>query len=305
MVRSIVVPLDGSTFAEHALPMALGLARRSGASLQVVLGHTAFVYAETGLVYDEALDRQLREQEQSYLEAVVQRARDVAPVRVNGTLRDGPAVDAICDEVTATSAELIIMATHGRGPFSRFWLGSVADELVRQKSVPVLLVRPEDTSPDLAQEPVLRHILIPLDGSPLAEQVLDPAVALGQLLGADFTLLRIVRPALFPGHDPTRLRDPAPGQPATERMQADALAYLEGVAERLRAQSLRVQTRVAVATQPAVAILREQDLEPPHGLIALATRGHGGVTRTLLGSVADKVVRGATTPVLVYKPVRG
>jgi nucleotide-binding universal stress UspA family protein len=86
-------------------------------------------------------------------------------------------------------------------------------------------------------------------------------------------------------------------------MQAEARTYLGGVAERLRAQSLRVQTRVVVHMQPAVAIL-DQCLDLPSSMIALATHGRGGLSRALLGSVADKVIRGATTPVLVYRPPR-
>jgi nucleotide-binding universal stress UspA family protein len=254
------------------------------------------------LIYDDRVDRQLREQEQGYLESVVKRLKAASPIPVTWALRDGLIADGICEQVTASSADLIVMTTHGRGPLSRFWLGSVADSLVRRATVPVLLVRPQETAPDLTQESVFRHVFVPLDGSPLAEQVLEPAMTLGQLFGADLTLLRIVKPVLFAGHDPTLLRDQAPGQPATEQLQAEARAYLEGVAERMRAQSLRVQTRVITNTQPAVAIL-EQSLEPPDGVIALATHGRGGLTRALLGSVADKIVRGATMPVLVCRPL--
>jgi nucleotide-binding universal stress UspA family protein len=303
MYRSILVPLDGSTFGEHALPAALGIARRCGASLQVIRVHTAFVLAESGLVYDERVDRQLREQEQDYLEAVVKRVQAVSPVPVTCVLRDGLVTDGICEQVTASNAELIVMTTHGRGALSRFWLGSVADNLIRRAPVPILLQRPQKTAPELTQEPVLRHVLIPLDGSTLAEQVLEPAIALGQLFGADFTLLRIVKPVLFAGHDPTLLRDPALGEPATEQLQAEARAYLEAVAQPLRAQSLRVQTQALVNTQPAVAIL-EQSLEAPDGVVTLATHGRGGLSRALLGSVADKIVRGATVPVLVCRPPR-
>ncbi len=301
MVRTILVPLDGSTFGEHALPAALGLARRCGAGLHVVLVHTAFTFAESGLIYDDHVDRQLREEERGYLASAVKRLRAAADVPVTWVLRDGLVADGICEQVTARSADLIVMTTHGRGAVSRFWLGSVADHLVRHTSAPVLLLRPGEGSPDLTQEPVLRHVFIPLDGSALAEQVLEPAVALGQLLGADFILLRIVKPVLFAGHDPTAPRDRPLGQPATEQSQAEARTYLEGVAARLRTRSLRVQTRVAVDVQPAAAIL-EESLEPADGLIALATHGRGGLTRVLLGSVADKVVRGATTPVLVCRP---
>jgi nucleotide-binding universal stress UspA family protein len=302
MYRSILVPLDGSAFGEHALPAALSVARRSGAGVQVVLVHTAFIYVESGFVYDDRLDRHLREQEQSYVEAVVNRLKAASPVPVTWAMRDGLVADAICEQANMSTTDLIVMATHGRGPMSRFWLGSVADNLVRRTSVPILLIRPQETAPDLTQELSLRRIVIPLDGSALAEQILQPALALGQLFGADYELLRIVKPVLFAGHDPTMLAIPPLGQPVTEHLQAEARSYLESMAERLRAQALRVQTRVMVNIQPAESIL-EQGLQSADAMIALATHGRGGLTKALLGSVADKVVRGATRPVLVCRPL--
>jgi nucleotide-binding universal stress UspA family protein len=262
--------------------------------------HTAFVYAESGLIYDDRLDRQIREQEQQYLEGIIKRLSTVAPTPITWALREGAVADGILEEATTTGTGLIVMTTHGRGPVSRFWLGSVADDLVRRAPCPLLLVRPQETTPDPTQEPVLRHVVIPLDGSAVSEQVLEQAVALGRLLEADFTLLRVVKPVLFPGHDPTELRELPLGQPLAEQMQSEARTYLEGVAERLRAQSLRVQTRVVVHTQPAVSIL-DQSLQVPNSVIALATHGRTGLKR-LLGSVADKVIRGASVPVLVYRP---
>jgi nucleotide-binding universal stress UspA family protein len=301
MFRAILVPLDGSAFAEQALPGALHLARRSGASLRVIVVHTPLAFVESGLVFDDRLDRQLRDQEQNYLETILKRLQDGSAVAATGSLREGLVTDAICEEVKAGKLDLIVMTTHGRGPLSRFWLGSVADDLVRRAVVPLLLLRPLETAVDLSRAPDWRHLVIPLDGSVLAEQVLGPATALGQLLDADYTLLRIVQPLLYSGHDPTMLVEPALGQPATEQLQAQASTYLEAVAARLRAQALRVEARVVVHTRPASAILEQSDAAP-NALVALATHGRGGLTRALLGSVADKVIRGATMPVLVCRP---
>src|SRR5438067_676921 len=93
-------------------------------------------------------------------------------------------------------ADLVVMTTHGRGPLGRLWLGSVADALVRDLAMPLLLVRPQETAPDFKREPLLKHLLLPLDGSPLAEQMLEPAVALGTLMEADYTLLRVIKPVV-------------------------------------------------------------------------------------------------------------
>jgi nucleotide-binding universal stress UspA family protein len=303
--------LDGSPFGEHALPLALSLARRQGAALQVVHVHVPLVgmYGELGAFYDESLDRELMESEQAYLDAVVNRLAAAADVSLSTALLDGPAPDAIARRAAATGADLLIMTTHGRGPLARFWLGSVADALVRQATIPVLLVRSQESAPDLAREHALRRILIPLDGSDLAEQVLEPALALGAAAQAEYTLLRVVKPMTPASYDPasgrvSELRESLLKQlQSLDRQQwAEARDYLERPAERLRARSLTVQTHVVSHEQPAAAIL---DYASTRGAdaIALATHGRGGLKRLLLGSVADKVLRGATIPVLVYRPV--
>jgi nucleotide-binding universal stress UspA family protein len=222
---------------------------------------------------------------------------------------DGPVADTISWHATATESDLLVMTTHGRGPLARFWLGSVADALVRQASVPILLVQPKEAPPDLAQEPVIRRVLMPLDGSELAEQILEPALALGDATQAEYTLLRVVQPMIPGGHIPASAKVSVLREPLLKQLQArhrqewtEAQGYLERIAEQLRARALTVQTRVVSQERPATAILEDASA---HGadLIALATHGRGGLKRLLLGSVADKVLRGAATPVLVNRPV--
>jgi nucleotide-binding universal stress UspA family protein len=201
------------------------------------------------------------------------------------------------------------MTTHGRGPLARFWLGSVADALVRQASVPILLVPPKGAAPDLAQTPVIRRVLIPMDGSELAEQVLEPALALGAATQTEYTLLRVVTLATPPSYDPAGGRIGGLHESLLAQLQAlerqqwtEAQGYLERIAGNLRTRSLTVQTRVESHEQPARAILDDAETNAVD-LIAVATQGRGGVKRLLLGSVADKVVRGAATPVLVHRPI--
>lgn len=309
MFRSLLVPLDGSTAAEHALPMALSLARRFGADVKVIHIYAPVwgVYGEGG-VYDALLDHELREEMQAYLEGVIQRLSQVSSVSVSSVLLEGRVAGAINRHAEESGADLIVMSTQGRGPVARFWLGSVADALVRQSTIPMLFVRPEDSEADFAQEPELGRVLVPLDGSPLAEQILEPAAALAAATGAELRLLRVVQEFTPDGHDPdsgrvsgirptllTQLRE------LDRESRQRAEEYLNQTAERLRQRSLEVQPRVVSHHRPATALL---DDASTHGvaLIALATHGRGGLKRLLLGSVADKVLRGATTPVLVYRP---
>jgi nucleotide-binding universal stress UspA family protein len=304
MFNSILVPLDGSPFGEHALPLALAIARRAKIPIHLIHVHVplAPMFAEGALGVESTVDPRIREVEKAYLDTAVKRAA-VAGCQVRSALVDGPPADAIREQAQFTGSDLIVMTTHGRGPMSRFWLGSVADQLVRRSPVPILLVHPTDGVPDVvSDDAALPHILIPLDGSKLAEQILEPAICLGRLMNSDYTLLRVVEL-----NSASYVFDPALyGAPPmdTRRMdleEQETKIYLDRVAARLRQQSLHVQTHVLTCQSPALAILEDASTGGVK-LIALQTHGRRGLARILLGSVADKVIRGARVPVLVFRP---
>lgn len=294
MFRSLLVPLDGSPLSEHALPYAVDIAKRASAAVQLFHVHVPLVYATGISILDSGADERAKDQESAYLDRMVRRWMIVAPdVRISAALLEGFPPDVLREQMS--KADLVVMATHGRGPASRFWLGSVADALVRITTVPLLLLRPSEQPPPVALAPPFRHLMIPLDGSDLAEQVLEPTMQLGRLMGASYTLLRVVKPDLgWPAM--TFLNETQ-----TRRALDEGHAYLDRIAERLRKLGLTVQTRAVLHTQPAEAILEETQ-EQGADLIALATHGRGGLRRLLLGSVADKVLRGGTTPMLVCRP---
>jgi nucleotide-binding universal stress UspA family protein len=303
--RSILVPLDGSDFAEHALPTALSLARRHAAALHIVRVYVpvAGVYGEHAVPYDEALDRELMKRAQDYLDGIVTRMTAVAGIQSSAVVLEGSVADTISRHAAAVGADLLVMTTHGRGPLARFWLGSVSDELVRQADIPVLLVRPQAVAPDVSREPHFKRVLIPLDGSPVAERVLEPVFAL-DTGKTEYALLRVVMPMAELNYGSTVATYKALEQ-LQELDQAEstrAHEYLEQLAGRWRAGSFTVNTRVIVNDRPATAILDDAAV---HGvdLIALTTHCRSGLKRLMLGSVADKVLRGADTAVLVYRPV--
>jgi nucleotide-binding universal stress UspA family protein len=293
MYHSIMVPLDGSPFGEHALPYALDIGRRTGAQL-----HLAHVYITPPPESGDVVDAELCAHEQAYLEGLVPRVQPHCAGPITTVQLDGPIAAELHDYAVAIKADLVVMTTHGRGALSRFWLGSVADKLVRQLPMPVLLVRPHEPAPDFVHAPMLTHILIPLDGSALAEQILPHALVLGRLAQAEFTLLQAIPPVIRAYG--TELYGAGWDDQALEQMRANAHAYLDGVVAPLRAESLHVRT-VVVDDFPVTAIL-EYARTHAVDLIALATHGRSGVARWLLGGVADKVVRGATLPVLLYRP---
>jgi nucleotide-binding universal stress UspA family protein len=308
MTASILVPLDGSTFGEHALPLAMHMAKKLNAQLHLVHVHSLLdaTYAELQ-VFDNTLDTELRNKEREYLHAIQKKVQDRLSVPVTIRNVDGDIPSAVREQAESLRASWVVMTTHGKGPMGRFWLGSNTDELVRSLTIPLIVVHPHDHPVDLSEQDTIKHMLIPLDGTPLAEQILEDAVMLGKALGADYTLLRVVTP-VYPVTLPA---EPAIfGSVATDIMdrvekvhvelKRDAGAYLETIAAQLRGQGLKVETRVVVEEQPGVAIL--DSAKTPIDLIAIGTHGRGGLSRLLLGSVADKVIRGAKVPILVHKP---
>lgn len=308
MIRSILVPLDGSTFGEHALPLAMSMARRMNASLNLIHVHSMLdaSYAELQ-VFDTSLDEELRSKERAYLQSVQKRVQDRLSVPVTIRNVDGDVATVIREQAESLQAKWVVMTTHAKGPFGRFWLGSTTDELVRSLPIPLILVHPNETPPDLLSDPMVKHLLIPLDGTPLAEQILEPALTFGAAMAADYTLMRVITP-VYPVTLPA---EPAIfGGVATDIMdrveklhlelKKEATDYLERVAERFRKDGMKIQTQVVIEDQPGVAIL--ENAKPPVDMIAIKTHGRGGLSRLLIGSVADKVIRGSQLPILVHKP---
>lgn len=302
MYRSLLVPLDGSAYAEHALPLALSIARRAGTTLNLVSVQVPFppTYGKGMARLKNPLEAESRHKARSYLDGVVQRISAVSPVPAAAALLEGPVAESLCRQATTTGVDLVVMTVIGAGPWTRLWLGSVADELVRRLPMPLLLLRPQEPAPELARDPHLKQILLPLDGSEAAEQVVEPAAALGTLMQAEFTLLRVVNP-VAPATDAESGSPGWQSQTREEQVRAEAQTYLDGVAERLRARSLAVQTRVVFHEHPAIAILNAHAHDVD--LIAFTTRGHRALPWLFLGSTADKVLRGASTPVLVQRPL--
>jgi nucleotide-binding universal stress UspA family protein len=295
MYRSILVPLDGSAFGEQALPLALAIARAVDGHLH--LTHVHHAHRSPAIRARSTTDMSPTIEdlpcEQAYLDQVAQRLRSVWDGAITTALLSGPIALALYDHAVERAADIIVLTTHGRGPLSRFWLGSVGDTLMRWAPMPVLLVRPQEQLSDLAHVPALMHLLLPLDGSLLGEQILGPALELGRLLGARYTLLQVV--------EPTVIEAIGQEQQGPEQIEACARAYLQGLANRLRAEGSSIRADVVVADYPAPAIL---DYARQHAvdLIALETHGRGGLNRMLLGSVADKVRRGSAIPMLLQHP---
>jgi nucleotide-binding universal stress UspA family protein len=313
MHASIMVPLDGSPLGDGAVPMAAALAQQSRATLELVHVLAPPVQTSSAPTLAPRGDDEEPSVRRAQLEATAARLRETSGLAVVATVLAGPVVATLKAHVAARAPDLIVMTTHGRGGPSRFLRGSVADALVRHTGLPVLLVRRRAISADdstVGGRSVFRHVLIPLDGSERAEAVIAYAVALGDPDATAFTLLSVVVPLLVTADrwsgSPPSSRHPARGyweEPldVIERHERETSAYLGRVAAELRQCGMTVATRVVVHAQAAQAIL-DVAAEGYADVIAIATHGRHPLTRWVIGSVADRIVRGTGVPVLVLHP---
>ncbi len=304
MYRSILVPLDGSSFGEHALPLAAGSARRAGAKLSLVHVHNRDVepelptltpYQFEGLTA-RGLERRTADEEGAYLAEVSRRLSERAPLALSTAMLGGVLPTSLERYVREGDGDLLVMTTHGRGALGRLWLGSVADTLVRRAGKPVLLIHAvEGERATREAEPLVERILVALDGSSLAEQVLPHAADLARLLGAKVELLSVVTPAMVAGGTFGLQPGAAPGDTI-----AGAQAYLRRIAATLGA-GLAVETHATTGADPAAGICAAAAMRDA-GLIALATHGRSGLNRLVAGSVAERVVHNTFLPVLLLRP---
>jgi nucleotide-binding universal stress UspA family protein len=297
-VARVLVPLDGSALATRALPMAAAVARLLGVPIHVVrvldaapLGVTLRADPAATRAYEQAMEV-ARHDAEAALDVHVHQLRD-QDLPATGEVLVGSPAKALLDAIAAT--DIVVMTTHGYGGIRRLLLGSVAATLVREAAAPVLLIRAPDRGHErppvsTGQETMMfDRILIPLDGSRLAEAALAYAE---QLPSKHVELLQV---------------EPATGGPGSEHeaawktwqahRKAEGIAYLEQAGERFRRQGRAVESTVAFG-DPARCIL---DAASDADLVVMTTHGRSGIRRWLLGSVADTLVRAAAVPVLLVR----
>lgn len=301
-MRTICVPLDGSAYADSAIPLARRLAEVTGAALDLVSVYTPPlpVYGGGGaMAIDRRLDTEVRSALGRHLDTAAKSLAesDGAP-RVATNLLTGEVVSSLLHHLRETAPDLVVMTTHGRSGASRFWLGSVADSLLRASPVPVMLVPPSAAPASLPGEGMTPRILVPLDGSPEAERIIETLARVMGRAPADVFLLRVVVPLhqvlLSAGFQEEYDRD--------VRQESElALEYINEMSAKLGEAGISASGRVRVNESIASAIL-ESASEVGASMIAMSSHGRGPLGRFLLGSVADKVIRGARVPVLLRAP---
>lgn len=297
MYSQILVPLDGSAFAEHALPAAIAISRLTKATIHLVRVHeqSATRYASRGRP-----DELSRRQELEYLHIMAARAIAAGSNAVVTTVVDGWPPSAIEREVARTGADLVVITDRGHSGLATRCLGAVSDTLVRQSRIPVLVMRASDRAVDLEHCALFRNILVAIDDADADARVVEDAVRLGSLGNARYTLFHAVRPAL------TTVQSFAYAAAATTldagatRARVSTTRHeLAELASRMRdrARPNGIDIEITIDTHPATSIL-DAIGEGTVDVVAMSTRV-SEASCAVAGGVAEEVACSTALPILM------
>jgi nucleotide-binding universal stress UspA family protein len=299
LYRRLLVPLDGSRLAEAVLPVVTRLALATGAT--AVLLHVL----ERGAPVTVHGERHLQSLDEAkiYLHdlAARLRAQGVSVETHAHEVPDGDVTKSIARHVIEEKGDLIVMCTHGTGGVRDLLFGSIAQQVLKRGTVPVLLVRAAPDSDTAAFEP--STILVPLDGSAAAEAALGPAGDLARHLGSSVHLVTVVAtPGTVSGDRQVVAQTlPAATRVALDLEEGEAKEYLERAASHMRDTGVTVSTEVRRGDAPHA--LADEAAEPGVGLVVVATHGRAGVQALWAGSVTARLLARTRAPILLLRTI--
>jgi len=273
----VIIPLDGSPLAEVALPYAEEIAGKmeSEVILLTVISSEETEDYHTHYTYMSKMADITQCQIRKYL-----KEPEKTTIKVGTATRVGNPAEGILDYVNKGHKCLVVMATHGHSGISRWAMGSVADKVVRaDMKQPLLLIRAKGAHPDVRARRIFKKALVPLDGSEESETVIPYISEVALNLQMELTLIRVI--------------------PKTNHILASTEAYLQNWCQQIKKTGVSAKYEVRVGA-PADQIIDLAD-DSASDIVAMSTHGQTAVNLWSLGSVAQKVLLGGNTPLLLIK----
>ena len=299
MYKKLLIPLDGSQLSEAILPYGRVLAKSLKIPvdlLRVIEREVIEVAVNPKQNYSiENAEADLRSSCNDYLAGVA--ASFAETPNVNCFTSVGDAAEVIVDRASADPDALLAMSTHGRSGIQRWYLGSVADKVLHASTNPMLLVKGTGQHESHDGEATIKRIIVPLDGSPLAEKALPHATVWAKALHAELDLISVYKSltnayyaeGLIPNFDANR-----------DAMREEAKNYLDVKAEQLSTQGVENASCI-IEPGDAGARIIELAQETPNSLVTMCSHGRSGIRRWVFGGTAERVVRYSGDPVLVIR----
>lgn len=298
--ENVLIPTDFSACADHALSHAVEVADRFGARLHIL--HVVNELDPDWYGITDAQERAVKLRDQIKAEAR-KRLEDLAPTKDHHDFETTVSLqlsfdvaDSINEYVGEREIDLVVMGTHGRQGIDRLMLGNVANKIIRHAPCPVMTVREEVPWMDEEEDVVFEDILAPIDFSDHSRKALRVSKVFANQYAARLHLLFVAEKRTVPTFSDTGI----PGVGVVEmdpQIVANAKEGLKQLNENVggpEVTSANYHVREGDVSKDVV------DFAETHGvsLIVMATRGLTGVSRFLLGSNTERIVRVAPCPVL-------
>ncbi|MEX2425440.1 MAG: universal stress protein [Thermomicrobiaceae bacterium] len=284
MIKSVIIPLDGSDLAVDALPLGKMIAQTHNADVHLVC-----------VIANDA-EASAEDKTRAYLEDIASDGEGNCRIHV----RIGNAADEIVDAADEIDDGIIVMTTHGRTGIGRWLYGSVAEKVVHGAETPVLLIR---SGTGLAGTDKINRIMVPLDGSAYSEGALRYGKSLASAFGGELLVVRVTETASLYTTMGYEAYGPTAGEPmadVVETMIRDNRKYIEKLVTELRDEGYTVEGSVLEGFAGEQIVQFEKTEKPD--LVVMATHGRSGFDRLVFGSVAERVLKTGTTPVLMVRP---
>ena len=287
--QRIVVPLDGSELAERAIAPAVTIANAMMA--EVILLTVVTPLPSKINPFGQAVRKEI-EAARQYLESARSQFLLASVGGKVAAIVGTEIAQSIINYGEQNNVDLIVMSSQGRSGIGRLVYGSVAEEVLDKASFDVAIIRSQvDIEPFTC-----RRILVPLDGSSLAEQALRPAIELARSLSAELILLRALRLQHERGET---VCAPNVYELMAMEKKAEAKSYLQQVRDHVSNDRLQIKTITAFGRPPATILGYAKKLSVD--LIVMSSRGRPGFRRRLYGSVTEKVLSGTPCATLVVR----
>ena len=296
----VLVPLDGSALAECALPWAVAVAQALGARMTLlrVIEKPAISIATSH--HHDAVDWEMRRAEAQSQLARIDRGLKARELASAIELLEGRPAEQIINFARAQHVDLVVLSSHGEGGLTGWTLSSTALMVVARTPSSVLVVPAHAAEGQRIGDVRLRRLLVPLDCSPRAECVLPLATALSRAHDAEMILAHVVPEPEMPRRLPPSAEELAVVSRLTERNRLEAERYLGELRDRLLNQTVRVGTRIVVASRRARAIRAMAD-DADVDLVMVCAHGQTGDARERYGSVAARLLEESGRPIIVLQ----
>jgi nucleotide-binding universal stress UspA family protein len=317
MFARILVPLDGSVSAEEALPVAARIVSASRGSMHLLMVVGSLLDVAEEFDEDPLLSEQRIETETTVATDYLRRIVTLSvlhSIQITTEVAPGLPAQYILAAASLGGVDLTVLSSHGRTGFTRWVLGSVAHTLAHESTVPTLVLHEHEAASLTAHTDIARplRVLVPLDGSPLAEAALEPAAHLAARLAArgELHLTQVVKPWRASAKESLESSRNA-------ELRARASTYLTQAAERWQAMAkelgISISWSVALEADVASALLSQAEPEAQGqgaagslgcDLIAISTHGQHGLERWVMGSVTNRLLNATKLPLLIVRPKR-